>query len=373
MLSFVCRIDAQEQLSATEQIEATTFARDFLSAKDSSLSFDKDSRFNVEHIDKHIVVLGCRNPRCGIILIRSEFVDSSCDRVLGYSTESTIRPSSNSMKALLGYYETIVEKSIVNGVVSFPNGSVISSYNGKRKGSTVPQEDIVGPLLKNYELNQFTFSDDVAGTTYTRKASCGIVRLIQLMLYYNYPTTIPNYRCELGHASNLKQIIPKDSLLHLDHFINETITDIINHRDGRREIKKQRTVDIDAITPLARFIATATDSEYHTGWTMTNNQGTMHVLTEHLGFSRKLNPSHSSTVGEMYGRVSRDLAQDHPVLVSGGGHGFICDGITSDGYLHFNLGWGGPNNGWYRFPIGEEKLRTGFLHSYITGVVPRKS
>ena len=82
--------------------------------------------------------------------------------------------------------------------------------------------------------------------------------------------------------------------------------------------------------------------------------------------------SHNSTVGEMYNRILCDLTNAHPVLVSGGGHGFICDGINANGYLHFNLGWGGQNNGWYRFPVSDEKLRSGFLRSYITGVVPRK-
>ena len=368
----VCPLYAQEQLSKAEQTEAEIFAQDYLSSKDSSLSFGTNTHFTIEHIDQHIVVLGCRRPLCGIILIRSAYVGRANQRVLGYSTESTIRPASNSMKYLLSYYETIVAKSIVNGIATFVD-DFESLPKGKGKpATTLLQQITIGPLLKDYELKQFDYSEVVDGITYTRRAGCGIIRLIQLMLYYNYPTSIQQYRCELGHASKLKSIIPKDSLIHLDRFMCERVTAIINHRDGRRDIRMHRTVDIDEITPLAHFIAAATDSEYHTGWTSTNNQGTLHALTEHLGFSRKMEPSHNSTVGEMYNRIVCDLTNAHPVLVSGGGHGFICDGISANGYLHFNLGWGGPNNGWYRFPVSDEKLNSGFLRSYITGVVPLK-
>ncbi|MDE6638078.1 MAG: C10 family peptidase, partial [Muribaculaceae bacterium] len=40
-----------------------------------------------------------------------------------------------------------------------------------------------------------------------------------------------------------------------------------------------------------------------------------------------------------------------PVLYSGagtaGGHQFVCDGYSSDGFFHFNWGWGGLSNGYF--------------------------
>ena len=32
----------------------------------------------------------------------------------------------------------------------------------------------------------------------------------------------------------------------------------------------------------------------------------------------------------------------------GGGHSFICDGYSSDGYFHFNWGWTGMSNGYFK-------------------------
>lgn len=47
--------------------------------------------------------------------------------------------------------------------------------------------------------------------------------------------------------------------------------------------------------------------------------------------------------------VYDELAAGRPVLYGGtgsaGGHQFVCDGYTADGYFHFNWGWGGMSDG----------------------------
>lgn len=51
--------------------------------------------------------------------------------------------------------------------------------------------------------------------------------------------------------------------------------------------------------------------------------------------------------------VYDQLANYGPVLYSGvdpngGGHAFVCDGYESDGFFHFNWGWAGVSDGYYR-------------------------
>ncbi len=49
--------------------------------------------------------------------------------------------------------------------------------------------------------------------------------------------------------------------------------------------------------------------------------------------------------------VYEQLASVGPVQYSGqsatGGHSFVCDGYSSDGYFHINWGWGGMSNGYF--------------------------
>lgn len=50
--------------------------------------------------------------------------------------------------------------------------------------------------------------------------------------------------------------------------------------------------------------------------------------------------------------VYEDIAAGMPVVYCGsgaaGGHCFVCDGYSSDGYFHFNWGWGGMSDGYFR-------------------------
>ena len=50
--------------------------------------------------------------------------------------------------------------------------------------------------------------------------------------------------------------------------------------------------------------------------------------------------------------VYQDVAAKRPVIYCGqgeaGGHCFICDGYSSDGYFHFNWGWGGTSDGYFK-------------------------
>ena len=50
--------------------------------------------------------------------------------------------------------------------------------------------------------------------------------------------------------------------------------------------------------------------------------------------------------------VYEDVAAKRPVVYCGqgeaGGHCFICDGYSSDGYFHFNWGWGGTSDGYFK-------------------------
>lgn len=50
--------------------------------------------------------------------------------------------------------------------------------------------------------------------------------------------------------------------------------------------------------------------------------------------------------------VYEDVSAGRPVIYCGsgeaGGHCFVCDGYSTDGYFHFNWGWGGVSDGYFR-------------------------
>ena len=68
---------------------------------------------------------------------------------------------------------------------------------------------------------------------------------------------------------------------------------------------------------------------------------TMRVVHKFMGYSNE----------EWLNMIIAELDQSRPVVYTGsgdqGGHGFVCDGYDSRGYLHFNFGWSGVGDAFY--------------------------
>ena len=76
-----------------------------------------------------------------------------------------------------------------------------------------------------------------------------------------------------------------------------------------------------------------------------------HALVGNWGFSPECQFGFDLPLEETVNRVCMDLDAGRPVFLGGHNHVFVCDGYK-DGFLHFNFGWDGNCNGWYRLPEG---------------------
>ena len=77
--------------------------------------------------------------------------------------------------------------------------------------------------------------------------------------------------------------------------------------------------------------------------------------------------------------IKKDLDELHPVPYAGGSgdninHALVCDGYTTNNYLHFNYGWGGAYDGFYK-PSTLHQFNskgvaiTGFVPTYDTKII----
>ncbi len=88
------------------------------------------------------------------------------------------------------------------------------------------------------------------------------------------------------------------------------------------------------------------------------------------------------TASEWSDMIYGELAAGRPVAYGGqstqGGHAFVCDGYQSDGYFHFNWGWGGMSDGYFilnalnpsSLGIGANGGGYNFSQNAIVGVQP---
>ena len=83
-----------------------------------------------------------------------------------------------------------------------------------------------------------------------------------------------------------------------------------------------------------------------TGWAS-------NALIENFGYEPGIESVYGTTLAHVKAALKAELDAQRPVLYAGhpdegDGHALVCDGYTSNDYFHFNYGWGGQSNGFYR-------------------------
>ncbi len=98
-------------------------------------------------------------------------------------------------------------------------------------------------------------------------------------------------------------------------------------------------------------------------------------LIDYLGYHEKTAEFNRSAyqAAEWESMVYQELLERRPVYYSGasqeGGHAFVCDGYSQDGYFHINWGWGGAYDGYFALSAlsPEGKGIGGFDGGYNSG------
>ena len=79
----------------------------------------------------------------------------------------------------------------------------------------------------------------------------------------------------------------------------------------------------------------------------------MKGLMNYFGYDHNIRilPKSMYAIEDIADQLRNELRGGRPVFVSGrgagGGHAFLCDGFSANGYFHFNWGWGGLGDGDY--------------------------
>ena len=79
------------------------------------------------------------------------------------------------------------------------------------------------------------------------------------------------------------------------------------------------------------------------------------ALVDNFGYEPGIETVTGSTAADVMTTLKSELDEKRPVLYAGcpndpegDCHALVCDGYTKNNYFHFNYGWGGQTNGWYR-------------------------
>lgn len=123
---------------------------------------------------------------------------------------------------------------------------------------------------------------------------------------------------------------------------------------------------------LLAYIGSSTETIYGALTTSSHSLSYRDALVDSLGFSPQCRLL-TLPQDKLVELTISDLQHGCPVLVMNDSHAFICDGFKDD-YLHFNLGWDGIGNGYFKVIKSPLENNKGHLfHSIMYKVVPDHS
>ncbi len=261
--------------------------------------------------------------------------DDSITEVIGYSDDGAF--DINNITCDMHWWLSEYERDIKNAIKKGKKVEVL-------KKTKAP---VVEPLIKS-RWNQYSPYNAKCPIGKDGKrclTGCVGTAMAQILYYHRWP--------QKGYGSFEYEFnLDKDSTTPMKlkaNFGNEEY-DWKNMLDSYDNVTDEKAISAVATLMLHCGIASQTiyGVESSGGWT------TPSAYTSFFRYRRGIKVLYKDDDPVFFvEKLNENLSKNLPVPFGGQsedgktGHGFICDGIDSDGYYHFNWGWGGGNNGYF--------------------------
>jgi len=333
--------------------------------------FMQGKTFTVNH--------GARGVNSGVGTIRSLYVfnvednggfvivsgDDRTDAILGYATRGNINEGS-----LPPGLQVWMEQT-VRGIEAL--GEYTASRGALRR--TVPVHAAIQPLILT-EWNQGNYGNDtntdgvynihlpMIGSRYPC-TGCAATAGAQLMYYYRWPEgmtqSVPGYSSQ--SLANTSADLPPIQFQW-------------DRMKTRYELNDPHTEAVKAVADLMLYTGYAAMMNYE----VSGSGASPYILANGMCSYFDYNPDtwkgvsrEDYTVNEWDELIYNELAHSRPVICSGSsmannGHVFLCDGYDGGGLYHFNWGWGGSGDGFFKLSCTGDYV---FSNYCIIGLQPR--
>lgn len=336
--------DVGQESSFVDQNEAMKLAHDFLLTNGDV----KEVRTRAQGGEPNLEMVytdGTPSTRSGagsrsnyyIINYDSGYVVVSASKgtypVLGYSTEGRFNPDNIpvNMKDLLNGYAKEIQfaegKVKIDQRIKEMRSTALAGTNMEMNAQTA-----VYPLLGTINWNQAPYYNYYCPPN--TPVGCVATATSQIMRYWEYPSRGQGshwYNSSYGTLS-----FDYNYPLNWSYMPKETLT-----RPN------------DDIARLCYGVAVGLNMNFSPSGSGAYQQDVPALLKEHFFYPSdvmSLERSDYSTT-QWNSIVREELDKGHPVQYagtgSGGGHSFVCDGYSNNGYFHINWGWGGSFNGYF--------------------------
>lgn len=216
--------------------------------------------------------------------------------------------------------------------------SPVSASSVSDSYSSYLGEIVVGPLLKTKWNQTSPYNNLIENQHYT---GCVPTAVAQVMKYWKWPKQSKG-QILVDHTSAGEEVY-EDFPVHTydwDNMLDEY---------GPGASWEQ----INAVAQLMADLGKAMGTKYG----QENGSPTPwqpYALIENFGYEPGIENVYGNTALDVMATLTEELDNSRPVLYvghpeyDGDGHAMVCDGYTKNNFFHFNFGWGGNSDGYYR-------------------------
>lgn len=289
--------------------------------------------------------------------------DDAVDPVIGYATRGSFDDGNlpENVRAWLEQMSTEI-KAISSSPAAARSGS--SEPRAVRK--TVEQHAVIEPLIIT------TWNQGNTDNVYNAKlplvqgelpcTGCVATAGAQVMYYYHsdlpaMTQTVPGYTLTQSNGAETSADLPPIQFQW----------DKMKTKYSRKELDAPLSEEEKAVAELMLYCGWAAKMNYGLAYPHGGSSASTVTLADGMCKYFGFNPNtwqhvyrNSYSISEWDELIYNELASGRPVIYSGsyaGGHAFICDGYDGTGLYHFNWGWGGNYNGYFKLhatnPYGE--------------------
>lgn len=256
--------------------------------------------------------------------------------VLGYSTESKFNPKAipTNMAGILVDFKNEINYAREKGLKA--DATIMKAREEYLEGTAAETKGYsysVSPLLGDIKWNQSPYYN-----AYCPKGTpvgCVATASSQIMRYWRYPSSSTgtySYR----------------------HATYGTLSFDYNYTLNWNAMPAARLTS--ANYEVAKFcygVAVGVDMQFSAQGSGAYQSDVPGMLTRHYRYPNSIRNvyrgNYSDSAWERL--ITTELDNRRPVQYAGhgtgGGHSFVCDGYSSNGYFHFNWGWGGMSDGYF--------------------------
>lgn len=261
--------------------------------------------------------------------------DDRLPQILGYSSEGNFDYAQmpENLKWWLGQYEEEIFSFYSQPEAITPQAT--AAQNEADSKSAIP-------ALISTQWDQGAPYNNDCPTDEGRRCvtGCAATALAQIINYHKYPTT--NGTGTYSYSWNGETLSYDYATANFDW------ANMLNTYNS-----SSPTVSKNAVANLMLACGVGLHMNYSSGESGASDIAVPRFLVENMGYDGSVTivqRTHYS-LKEWQDLIYKELSQSRPVFYTGqansGGHAFVCDGYSGNGYFHINWGWSGMSDGDY--------------------------